>query len=76
MKLQITLVLSCLMFAITTYGTQQESMPVHYIDPEPTDLLNANAIKILKSRTISFLASHGISGDGVNHFPFSSTNLI
>ena len=64
MKLQ--LLLCFIGFALATKGicSVSESMPIHYVAPEPTDLLNANSIKILKSRTLSFLAANGISGDG------------
>jgi hypothetical protein len=64
--MKFLLLLCVIGFTVTTKGFCQieESMPIHYVAPEPTDLLNENSINILKSRTISFLAANGISGDG------------
>jgi hypothetical protein len=64
MKFQ--LLLFFISFIITTNGfsSEDDGIPIHYVAPEPTDLLNENSIRILKSRTISFLTTNGISGDG------------
>jgi len=47
---------------LTTYSFSQ--IPIHYVSPEKTDLLNVNSLNILKSRVISFASKNGISGEG------------
>jgi hypothetical protein len=51
-------VLGCLSFSSLS------QIPIHYVSPEKTDLINENSLEILKSRVIAFTSNNGISGEG------------
>lgn len=51
------------LFCVLSYASFSQ-IPIHYVSPEKTDLLNVNSLNILKSRVISFASKNGISGEG------------
>jgi hypothetical protein len=60
--MKLKLILCSLFSVISLFSIGQ--IPIHYVSPEKTDLLNDNSLKILKSRIVSFASKNGISGEG------------